>query len=44
MGNEYEGTYYKSEELLFVKIHSEQTFCFLWDKVPQLGFRDDTVF
>ncbi len=44
MPNEYEGSYCKSDELLFVKIHSEQIFRFLWDKVPQLCFRDDIAF
>ncbi len=44
MPNEYEGSYCKRDELLFVKIHSEHILWFLWDKVPQLSFRDDIAF
>ncbi len=44
MPNEDEGSYCKRDELLFVKIHSEHIFWFLWDKVPQLSFRDDIAF
>ncbi len=34
----------KRDEVLILKIHSEHIFWFLWDKVPQLSFRDDIPF